>query len=141
MHFPDQKREYAVLTAKQSSLHRVPRNDISEFLTSHPFDVQTSCIANMERSKKVPADSISAICIKDRIFRVKSSSGSSVYDVNITGSCPYFLKQNLPCKHMFSIFEHTDWSWQNLPLSLTENPHMVLEERYTSLSQTVLIAC
>jgi len=53
--FPDQEREYAVLTAKQSSLHRVPRNDIPEFLTNRPFEVQASCIANMERSKKVPA--------------------------------------------------------------------------------------
>ena len=137
--FPDQEREYAVLTAKQSSLHRVPRKDIPEFLKNRPFNVQTSCIANMERSKKVPADSISEIHAKDGIYEVKSSSGNSVYDVNITDgtcSCPYFLKQNLPCKHIFSIFEHTDWSWKNLPISLTESPHMILEETFLKVNQS-----
>jgi len=139
--FPDQEKEYAVLTAncKQSSLHRAPRNEIPEFLMNRPFGVQTSCIANMERSKKVPADSISVMCSKNGIYSVESSRGSSVYDVNITDgncSCPYFLKHNLPCKHMFSIFEHTEWSWQNLPLSLTESPYMVLEESFLKIDQS-----
>ena len=108
---------------------------------NRPFGVLTSCIANMERSMKVPADSISVMCSKNGIYSVKSSSGSSVYDVNITDgncSCPYFFKHNLPCKHMFSIFEHTEWSWQNLPLSLTESPHniMVLEESFLKIDQS-----
>ena len=89
--------------------------------------------------KKVPADSISAVHSEDGVYTVKSSTGSSVYDVNITSgncSCPYFLQHNIPCKHMFSIFEHTEWSWKNLPLSLTESPHMVLQTSLLKVNQS-----
>ena len=59
-----------------------------------------------------------------------SSSGKFEYDVKITDgtcSCPYFLRENIPCKHIFSVFEHSTCSWANLPLALTEIPHMMLE--------------
>jgi len=88
--FPDQEKEYAVLTAKQLSLHRAPRNEIPKFLMNRLFGVQTSCIANMERSERVHSYSISVMCSKNGIYSVKSSSGSLVYDGNITDGNNYY---------------------------------------------------
>ena len=84
----------------------------------------------MEKAKEIPAASILEISLKDGVYKVISSSGKFEYDVKIadgTCSCPYFLRENIPCKHMFSVFEHSTWSWANLPLTLTESPHMMLE--------------
>jgi len=52
--------------------------------------------------------------------------------VNIPGGicgCSYFQKSLIPCKHMFAIFTHfpSDWSWKNLPPSLTESSYMTLD--------------
>jgi len=122
------KRERESMLFSQPN-NQITKNDIVKFLTNRPFDVQSSCIANMKRSKKVPADSISVVDSKDGVYRVKSSTRSSVYDVNITSncSCPYFFQHNIPCKHMFSIFAHTEWSWNNLPYR--KPSYMVLEAK------------
>ena len=84
----------------------------------------------MEKAKEIPAASVSEICSKDGVYKVMSSRGKIEYDVKIVGgtcSCPYFLREKIPCKHIFSVFEHYKWSWANLPSALTESPHMILE--------------
>lgn len=94
--FPEQEREYAILTAKQSSQHRSSRSKTPDFLANRPFRVQSSCIANMEKAKEIPAASVSEICSKDGVYKVMSSRGKIEYDVKIVGgtcSCPYFLRE------------------------------------------------
>ena len=43
--------------------------------------------------------------------------------------CSQFQKSLIPCKHMFGIFSHflSDWSWKNLPATLTESSHVTLD--------------
>ena len=50
--------------------------------------------------------------------------------VNYTGlcSCYYFIKNRIPCKHMFAVFRHhNEWNWNSLPAALTESTYMVLD--------------
>ena len=42
-------------------------------------------------------------------------------------SCLYFTNNRIPCKHLFSIFLHFKWEWEDLPASLTESPFMMLD--------------
>ena len=126
--FPDQEREYIILTARQSSAHRKSRSTLPHFLLNRPAHVQNACISNIEKGKRISPVSISEVSSKDGIFKVKSSKGD--YEVSIIGgscSCPYFSQERIPCKHMFSIFENYSWSWKDLPSSLTESPYMTLE--------------
>ena len=59
-------------------------------------------------------------------------SPKSGYKVNISEgqcSCAYFTLKIIPCKHMFTVFNHfPTWEWCHLPASLTEAPHMTLDE-------------
>ena len=59
-------------------------------------------------------------------------SGDKSYSVNILSghcSCPYFTKRNIPCKHMFAIFNllPQQWSWHDLPMCLTNSAYMTLD--------------
>ena len=58
--FPEQGREYTILTAKQSSQHRSSWSKTPDFLANCLFRVQSSCIANIEKPRKlIPAASVS----------------------------------------------------------------------------------
>ena len=61
----------------------------------------------MEKAKEIPAASITEVSLKDKVL---SSNGKLEYDVKITDgtcTCPYFLREKIPCKHIFSDFDHS----------------------------------
>ena len=137
--FPDQEREYIVLTARQTSTYRQPRKDIPPFLQNRPANIQNACLASMEKAKLISSTSISEISSSSGEFKVKS--GNRTYDVKIVAgscSCPYFCQERIPCKHMFSIFNHFAWNWSNLPNALTQSAYMTLE---THLLETDQLSC
>ena len=126
--FPDQEREYVVLTARQTSTYRKPRKDLPLFLQNRPAKVQNACLASMEKAKLISSTAISETSSSSGEFKVKSGNGT--YDVKIMAgscSCPYFCQERIPCKHMFSIFNHFAWNWSDLPNTLTESAYMTLE--------------
>ena len=70
---------------------------------------------------------------QDVVFLVSGNpkhSPKSGYKVNISQGkclCAYFTLKKIPCKH--SVFNHfPTWEWCHLPASLTEAPHMTLDE-------------
>ena len=79
--FPDQEREYVILTARQSSAHRQSRTILPHFLLNRPAHVQNSCLSNIEKGKRISSVSISEVSSKDGIFKVMSSKGD--YEVSI----------------------------------------------------------
>ena len=56
--FPDQEREYAVLTARQTTAYRQPRNALPHFLKNRPSSVTNACLLNIEKGKAIESSSI-----------------------------------------------------------------------------------
>ena len=127
---------------KQTSAYRKPRYDIPFYLEGRPHSVQSLCLLNIERGRKIPKSYFIQLP-QDGMFTVtKSQSGSKSDDdwkVDIHGgtcTCPAFLSSNIPCKHMFPVFHHfPKWSWDNLPKALTNSPHMTLDQNLTDASE------
>lgn len=53
------------------------------------------------------------------------------------GSCPYFSQRQIPCKHIFSIFKNFQWTWEDLPRSLTEGPLLILDNAFLKRTDKV----
>jgi hypothetical protein len=54
----------------------------------------------------------------------------SCYFVNIADgvcSCPDNRLLRMPCKHMFMIFKHTEYTFSDLPESLVSSPSMIVD--------------
>ena len=126
--FPDQEREYTILTARQTTAYRQPRSSIPDFLKNRPSSVQSACILNIEKGKTVDRSSITEEDGVSGMYSIRSERG--MYRVRIQEgdcSCPYFTQNRIPCKHLFSIFLNFNWRWEDLPLSLNESPFMTLD--------------
>ena len=125
--FPDQEREYTVLTARQTSAYRQPRDSLPHFLINRPNSVTSACLLNIEKGKTIELSSITEDAVNG-VYSVKSKKG--MYKVQIQEgdcSCPYFTQSRIPCKHIFSIIQNFRWRWEDLPHSLTESPFMTLD--------------
>ena len=115
---------------------------INFYLQERPHSVQSLCLLNMERGRKIPLSYFIQL-FQDGMFAVTKSQVRSQDDdnwkVDICGgtcSCPAFLSFNIPCKHMFAIFHHfPQWSWDNLPNTLTNSHHMTLDHDLTNSSE------
>ena len=93
----------------------------------------------MEKAKLIPSTAISETSSSSGEFKV--TSGNGTYDVKIIAgscSCPYFCQERIPCKHIFSIFNHFPWNWSDLPVVLTQSAYMTLE---TDLLETDQLPC
>ena len=98
-----------------------------DYLRNRPHTVQAACLASMASAKQFHPTDITVG--KEGVVTVKS--GDKSYLVNISGgycSCPYFTKRSIPCKHIFAMFKlfPQQWSWDNLPLHLTNSAYMIL---------------
>ena len=126
--FPEHEHEYAIAVAQQTEAYRKPQYDMPVYLRNRPHSVQAECLANMASAKQFNSSDI--ITDKEGLFTLKS--GDKSYSVNILSghcSCPYFTKRNIPCKHMFAIFNllPQQWSWHDLPMCLTNSAYMTLD--------------
>lgn len=133
--FPDQEREYTILTTRQTAAYRKPRNEIPTFLLNRPVKVQSACLANMEKAKQIPSSSITELSHEDGVYKVNS------HEVRISDgncSCPYFQQERIPCKHIFSVFNHFGWTWTDLPKTLTEDPYLTLDTCVAAASEHIL---
>lgn len=116
--FPDQEREYTILTARQTTDYRQPRCTIPDFLKNRPNSVQSACIVNMEKAKAVDRSSITEEDDVSGVYSIISEGGKCKIRIQEGDcSCPYFTNNRIPCKHLFSIFLHFKWEWEDLPPS------------------------
>ena len=134
--FPEQENRYIQSTVKQSSEYRKLRYDMPIFLEGRPHNIQSICLLNIERGKKIPASLIVQKDPTGNFTVAKSTSNDSseqehTWIVSIpdgTCTCPSFVLSNIPCKHVFAILFHfPEWTWDDLPTSLTESSHMLLD--------------
>lgn len=131
--FPEQESDYIVAVAQQTEAYRKPRYNIPDFLVDRPQCVQAACLANISSAKEFsPADVIVEGDGKFYFSSKHQGTTNSRMLVNIPDgncSCSYFCKTNIPCKHMFAVFNlfSTEWTWNNLPKHLTDSMYMTLE--------------
>lgn len=134
--FPEQEMQYVQATIKQTKAYRSPRYEIPSYLEGRPHKVQSLCLLNTERGQSIPKNHLSEF--ESGKFNVKSATGVNNWAVLIPDgkcTCPAFQSTNIPCKHFFAIFHHyPKWSWKDLPKTLTESSHMVLDDVTTNVA-------
>ena len=82
----------------------------------------------MEKAKEIKNDNIISM-ETDGCYEIKSNSGGT-HTVDICNgvcTCKSFTLQQIPCKHMFAVFSQSNWSWNDLPKSLTNSVNLTLE--------------
>ena len=130
--FPEQETDYIVTVTQQTEAYRRPPYNMPEFLIDRPHCLQAACLANISKAKEfVLADITTHGEGKFTVTR-KQETHSKVYLVDIpcgNCSCSYFSKSNIPCKHMFAIFNlfSVEWTWNDLPNHLTDSLYLTLD--------------
>ena len=126
--FKEQETKYNQSIIQQSQAYRKPRYHIPSYLEGRPQKVQSHIMLNMEWTKAIPKSHITEL--NPGVYDIESNDGKSWRAVIPSGTCtcPSFVSTNIPCKHFFAVFyHHTKWNWKDLPSSLTEASHMVLD--------------
>ena len=135
--FKEQETKYNQSIIQQSQTYRKPRYHIPSYLEGRPHKVQSHIMLNMERAKAIPTSHITES--DTGVYDIVSNDGKSWRTVIPSGTCtcPSFVSTNIPCKHFFAVFyHHTMWNWKDLPSSLTEASHMVLDNINESTTST-----
>ena len=135
--FKEQETKYNQSIIQQSQAYRKPRYHIPSYLEGRPHKVQSHIMLNMERAKAIPKSHITES--DTGVYDIVSNDGKSWRTVIPCGTCtcPSFVSTNIPCKHFFAVFyHHTMWNWKDLPSSLTEASHMVLDNINESTTST-----
>lgn len=126
--FPELESNYRQCIIKQTQAYRKPRYGIPFYLEGRPNKIQSLCMLNIERAKHISKVDIHEV--QRGVFEIKSS-GTNVWSIDVTNgtcTCPAFVLSQTPCKHFFAVFHHyPTWSWNDLPSSLTEANHMILD--------------
>ena len=141
--FPEQENRYIQSTVKQSSEYRKLRYEIPVFLEGRPHNIQSVCLLNIERGKRIPNSFI--VCDEPAgSFKIAKSTSNASLDQENTWivsipdgkcTCPSFVLSNIPCKHIFAIlFHYPEWTWDDLPTSLTKSSHMLLDADATKIA-------
>ena len=123
--FPEQEKE---LSARQARAHRLPREPLPSFLHNRPKPVISACLSSIEKAKAIDISTITEVDKVNGIYQIRSKNGE--YSIDIKGgncTCPYYTLRQIPCKHMFCIFQNFCWTWNDLPPSCIQCPHMTLD--------------
>ena len=137
--FPELEKRYIQVTVKQMESYRKSRYPLPEYLLNRPHTVQGECLVNQEKAKAI-TNSMLCSTQQEGVFLVSGNpkyspkSGYQVHIIKGQCSCAYFTLKKIPCKHIFAVFNHfPEWAWHHLPASLTEAPHMTLDESIRSI--------
>ena len=135
--FPEQEQEYNIKTAMLTTHYRQPRHQLPEFLPGRPCLVQATCIGNIDSIIFMETDGCYGM--------ISNSGGTHTVDIcNGVCTCKSFTLQQIPCKHMFAVFSQSNWSWNDLPKSLTNSVNLVFELGVVTIYQlitSVIIYC
>ena len=92
----------------------------------------SACLSSIEKAIDISTitevDKVNGIYYVCSIYHVCSKN--SEYSIDIKGGnciCPYYMLRQILCKHMFCIFQNFCWTWDDLPSSCTQCPHMTLD--------------
>ena len=117
-----------MMTARQTTTFRVSRSPLPTFLNNRPQSVVNACLLSIEKAAGIELSSITEEDALNGFYKVTSKTNTYMVKIKEgTCSCPYFSQRQIPCKHIFSIFKNFQWTWEDLPHSLTESPLLILD--------------
>jgi len=119
------------LSYKQSSSYRSYKEFVPDYLHGRPRATILHCLDRKANSSKYTASDVEVIDSDKGLFTV-NGSGDKKYRIDFgteTGmpscSCPDWRQWNLPCKHMFALFQLVpEWNWYKLPKSYLDSPYL-----------------
>ena len=128
---PESYHKYLFLNYKQSSSYRSYKDFVPEYLHGRPRTTILHCLDRKANSSKYMASEVEVIDSDKGIFTV-NGSGDNKYTIDFgadTGmpscSCADWRQWNLPCKHMFAVFQLVPgWTWYKLPKNYLESPYL-----------------
>ena len=95
-----------------------------------------SCLKRISAAEEIKPDYIKEGGNKGEFYVRSVESKDTWYNLSFGGddtlpkcNCPDFCHTGLLCKHFFAVFEHQkEWTWDALPKSYRENPHLCLDD-------------
>jgi hypothetical protein len=125
--FPEQAKEYTTALTQATESYRVPRYEVPPYLRNRPPKVQAAALRQLNLSKGYSSNDIKPYSLHGS-YAVEDDKCNNVDIPKGLCSCYYFIKNRIPCKHMFAVFRHhNEWNWNSLPAALTESTYMVLD--------------
>lgn len=130
-YLPESYQKYLFLNYKQSSSYRSYKEFVPDYLHGRPRATILHCLDRKANSSKYTASDVEVIDSDKGLFTV-NGSGDKKYRIDFgteTGmpscSCPDWRQWNLPCKHMFALFQLVpEWNWYKLPKSYLDSPYL-----------------
>ena len=127
---PDCYQKYLFQNFKLTSFNRSYKTFVPSYLHDRPREVILHCLDRKSSCRKFRETDICEVENKTGEFLVQGKTRVHTVDLGkLTGmpscTCLDWIKNHIPCKHMFAIFEHNvNWSWNDLPLQYLSQPHL-----------------
>jgi len=136
---------YIQLNVQFSEAYRVYNKELPAFLHNRPRDFVEHVCKRWTSAGDMPASNVRQLTDVD--FAVTSSDSGNVYRVHLGQhdtmpfcECYDWSRSHWPCKHMLSIFRHTQYSWDDLCLMYRDSPFFGIDSELfdmePSFSQT-----
>lgn len=125
---PEKIQDYERLNYMYSTNYKGYNRDVPVFLQNRPREVVLHCLKSISSATHFHAQAIEDR--GDGTCLVRSEQSLDIYNVNLRGpscECGAFQHSFLPCKHMFAVFNFTNYSWQSLPSTYRESPYLTLD--------------
>jgi len=123
---------YIQLNVQFSEAYRVYNKELPSFLHNRPRDFVEYVCKRWTSAGDMPASSVRQMTDVD--FVVTSSDSGKLYRVHLgqDDMMPYcecydWSRSHWPCKHMLSIFRHTQYSWDDLCPMYRDSPFFVID--------------
>lgn len=135
---PDHIMTYTRLNYMYSSQYKRYNEEVPAYLHNMPRTVVKHCLLKIAASSAFQKEDIEIL--SGGLFSVKSETSPTLrYAVDLGAldrspscSCPSFTPSYLPCKHIFAVFEHTEYTWGDLSTLYRSSPYMNLDVDFLS---------
>lgn len=124
-----------------SDAYRLYNKELPSFLHNRPRDFVEHVCKRWTSAGDIPASNVRQTTDVD--FTVTSSDSSNVYRVHLgqKNAMPYcecydWSRSHWPCKHMLSIFRHTEYSWDNLCPMYRDSPFFGIDNELFDMDPT-----
>lgn len=136
----DQDRDYKIKQYKQSDKYRTILKKIPEIFKNRPNKVISELMRLKNQGTLIPESDILSKTDKQGCYDITSQSNRDItYECSVIQgfcTCTYFTRNHIPCKHMFCVFEHTNYTWNDLPPQIKNANHLIIDE--SSISESPL---
>ncbi|XP_049320443.1 uncharacterized protein LOC125781182 [Astyanax mexicanus] len=129
---PEHLLSYAKLNYSYTSDYKAYSSYVPDFLRNRPKDFVKHCLKAIEAASWYGKEQIRNL--GKGCFQIKSEQSAQWYCVDLgddqrfpSCECPSFQLTFLPCKHLFAIFNNSEYTWTMLSSKYTNSPYVTLD--------------